>query len=320
MVVAAFHHRRVLPLMAWRRCLFEMRPDEPIKGIRMSTSALFDEEILRWVREMVEAKPRSGGLTPIVMHPSWGFLSLTGEGAPLPCEAEARESDGAKAPSVAEATEVEAPRASKAEATEAGVPRTIEAAATAGAPGTTEATVAEADVSAAKSVAQELEMKAAEASVAPLVQGLPLLWESAQEAEVHPISSNDTSWAQEVVDAEVAGTMEQLAPTLGEGSSALVQSVEVEDLCLCGANMKAMVMAAQEQVAPLAARVKELEEELTRMTGDRDAFRSRAGEATASIKALAGQLGTEQGAHQLMKGALDEALKAAEASQTEAMV
>ena len=32
-VVAAFHLRRVLPLMAQRRRLFEMRPDEPIEGI-----------------------------------------------------------------------------------------------------------------------------------------------------------------------------------------------------------------------------------------------------------------------------------------------
>ena len=30
MVVAAFHHRRVLPLMAQRRRLFEMRSDELI--------------------------------------------------------------------------------------------------------------------------------------------------------------------------------------------------------------------------------------------------------------------------------------------------
>ena len=75
-VVAAFHRRRVLPLMAQRRRLFKMRPDEPIEGIRMSASALSDEEILRRVRETVEAKLRSGGLTPIVMRPSWGFLSL----------------------------------------------------------------------------------------------------------------------------------------------------------------------------------------------------------------------------------------------------
>ena len=60
MVVAAFHHRRVLPLMARRRRLFEMRPGEPNEGIRMSSSALSDEEILRRVGETVEAKLRGG--------------------------------------------------------------------------------------------------------------------------------------------------------------------------------------------------------------------------------------------------------------------
>ncbi|XP_066351698.1 uncharacterized protein [Miscanthus floridulus] len=42
--------------------------------------------------------------------------------------------------------------------------------------------------------------------------------------------------------------------------------------------------------------------------------------ADAKAEAAMAQLGTEQGAHQLTKGALDEALKAAEASQTEAVV
>ncbi|XP_066369411.1 uncharacterized protein [Miscanthus floridulus] len=84
--------------------------------------------------------------------------------------------------------------------------------------------------------------------------------------------------------------------------------------------MKAEAAMAQEQVAPLVARVKELEEELTRVAGDRDTFRSRAEEATASAKALAGQLGAEQGAHLLTKGALAEALEVAEASRTEALV
>ena len=69
-VVAAFHRRRVLPLMAQRRRLFDMRPNEPIEGIRMSAAALSDEEILRRMRETVEGKLKSGGLTPIVMHPS----------------------------------------------------------------------------------------------------------------------------------------------------------------------------------------------------------------------------------------------------------
>ena len=44
--MAAFHRRRVLLLMARRRRLFDMRPNEPIEGIRMSTAALSDEEIL----------------------------------------------------------------------------------------------------------------------------------------------------------------------------------------------------------------------------------------------------------------------------------
>ena len=72
-----------------------------------------------------------------------------------------------------------------------------------------------------------------------------------------------------------------------------MRSTEVEDLRLRGTNTKVAAAVAQEQVAPLAAWVKELEEELTRVAGDRDAFRSWAGEATASVKALAGQLGTE---------------------------
>jgi len=56
------------------------------------------------------------------------------------------------------------------------------------------------------------------------------------------------------------------------------------------------------------------------VVGDWDAFWSRAEEAMASIKALAGQLGSEQGAHLLAKGTLAEALKVAETSRTEAVV
>ncbi|XP_066351675.1 uncharacterized protein [Miscanthus floridulus] len=42
----------------------------------MSSSALFDEEILRRVGETVDAKLRGGNLTPFAMRPSRGFLSL----------------------------------------------------------------------------------------------------------------------------------------------------------------------------------------------------------------------------------------------------
>ena len=63
-----------------------------------------------------------------------------------------------------------------------------------------------------------------------------------------------------------------------------------------------------------------MEEELIRVAGERDTFRSRAREATTLSKVLAGQLGAEQSAHQLTKGALDEALMVAEATRTEAVI
>ena len=69
---------------------------------------------------------------------------------------------------------------------------------------------------------------------------------------------------------------------------------------------------AQEQVTPLAARVKEPEEELTRVAGEWDILLSRVEEATVSAKSVAAQLGET-------KGALDEALKAAEASRVDAL-
>ena len=97
------------------------------------------------------------------------------------------------------------------------------------------------------------------------------------------------------------------------------QSAEVEDLHLCCADMKAEAATAWEQAAPLSARIQELEEELTRVASERDTFRSRAEEATTSAKALAGQLGAEQGVHLLTKGTLAEALKVAEASWVEAL-
>ena len=43
----------------------------------------------------------------------------------------------------------------------------------------------------------------------------------------------------------------------------------------------------------MSAQIEELEEELTQVAGERDTFRSRAEEATASAKATAGQLGAE---------------------------
>ncbi|XP_066324312.1 uncharacterized protein [Miscanthus floridulus] len=108
------------------------------------------------------------------------------------------------------------------------------------------------------------------------------------EAEVAEAGALGTTEAKEAVDAKVASITEQLVLTSGEGSSALVRSTEVEDLHLCCADMKVEVATAQEQATPLAARIKELEEELTRVAGERDTFRSQAEQVEASAKAIVG--------------------------------
>ncbi|XP_066392840.1 uncharacterized protein [Miscanthus floridulus] len=100
-------------------------------------------------------------------------------GVLLPRGSEAHKSDGAGVPLVAEA-----PGVSKAEATEDRALKTAESAVAAvGVSASSEATMAEAGapeatkaiVMAARPSIQEAEMKAAEASVVPLVQGSPLL-------------------------------------------------------------------------------------------------------------------------------------------------
>ncbi|XP_066324237.1 uncharacterized protein [Miscanthus floridulus] len=185
-------------------------------------------------------------------------LTEEGEAAPPPRDGKAHGSDAAEVPLAIETTRTEVPRVLSAAATETAAPGTIEAATAgtgalatteatmaearapetaeasmveAGAPGTTEATMAEArapgttdaDAIVAGLPAQEMEMKAAKALAAPLVQGPPPLRESAREVEILLISSDDTSWTQEMAGAEAAGVMEQPVPTPGEGSSALAQ-------------------------------------------------------------------------------------------------
>ena len=90
------------------------------------------------------------------------------------------------------------------------------------------------------------------------------------------------------------------------------RSAKAEDLRLRCADMQAEAATAREQVAPLVARVKELEEELTRVASEWDALLSRAEEAAVSAKSVAAQLVET-------KGALDEALKATEASRVNAL-
>ena len=63
------------------------------------------------------------------------------------------------------------------------------------------------------------------------------------------------------------------------------RSAEAEDLRLRCVDMKAEAAIAREQVAPLAARVKELEEELTRAAGERDVLLPRADEALKEVEA-----------------------------------
>ena len=62
----------------------------------------------------------------------------------------------------------------------------------------------------------------------------------------------------------------------------------MEDLRLRCADATVEAVMAWERVAPLTAWVKELEEELIHVAGERDAFRSWAGEAMTLGKVLAG--------------------------------
>ncbi|XP_066320181.1 uncharacterized protein [Miscanthus floridulus] len=114
-VVVAFHRQRLLPLMAQRQCLFEMTLDEPINGVRLSAVALSDEEILCRVRETVEGRLRSSGLTPFLMCPSRGYISLgmrdvRASPPPIPKDAEWRAANRAHAEAYKERKDAEETR------------------------------------------------------------------------------------------------------------------------------------------------------------------------------------------------------------------
>ena len=121
----------------------------------------------------------------------------TEEEGPTSHIAEAHESDGAKAPPVAEA-------GSKAEA-----PRTPE--------------VEMVEVCVAGPVARDSEMEVGQPLVLPLAQGLPPSLESAREVEVQATPSDDTSRGKEAADVEAASAAEQLVLASGEGNSALAR-------------------------------------------------------------------------------------------------
>ncbi|XP_066382966.1 uncharacterized protein [Miscanthus floridulus] len=192
-----------------------------------------------------------------------------GEGALPPHEGEAHEPDEGKVPSVAEATEVEAPRVSEAKAMEAGAPRTAEAtAAGAGAPATTEAMMMEAGALGTT--------KADVITSRDDPKGEPLFTlEDAAEGgrwdtfeQYRQLAEQSLQTALSVVADDLLGVAQdqlqrQKGLLAGANELLAVRSVEVEDLRLHCANAKVEVAMAQDQVAPLAARVKELEEELT---------------------------------------------------------
>ncbi|XP_066344546.1 uncharacterized protein [Miscanthus floridulus] len=170
----------------------------PHKALKVSTSST-----ARWVVEAQAtiqrgaASARANPKEPDAQgEATEAAMRQAGEEAPTPREAEAIEPDEVEAQSVAEATEgeAEAPRTSKAEVMEPRASRTIEAeVAEAGAPGTTEAEVGEASMGAMEPAAQEAETEVGQASVPPPVQDPPPSQGSAQEVEVHSVSSDDTS-------------------------------------------------------------------------------------------------------------------------------
>ncbi|XP_066344003.1 uncharacterized protein [Miscanthus floridulus] len=219
--------KRLCPRLS-RKHQVEVPALAPCKALKVSTSST-----AQWVVEAQAAIQHGAALARADLkelvaqgEATEVAMKQAEEEEPTPREAKAHESDGAEAPLVIKATEVEAEahQTSEAKATEAGAPKTTEAeVAEAEAPGTTEARVAEAGMSMAKPVAPEAEMEAGQASIPPLVQGPPPSQESTQEVEVHSISSDDTSQGKEVADAKVASTVEQPASTSSEGSSALVR-------------------------------------------------------------------------------------------------
>jgi hypothetical protein len=81
-VVAAFHRRRVLPLMARRLQLDEMTPETNIEGSRMSSEILSADTILKRVRDTVEGVTDLGFLSRPPMRPTQGYISLV---SAVPC-------------------------------------------------------------------------------------------------------------------------------------------------------------------------------------------------------------------------------------------
>jgi hypothetical protein len=74
-VVAAIHHRRVLPLTERRLPLWEMTPGVDLEGLRMSSDPLPVDDLHRRVACTL-GKPDAGALSQLLMRPDHGCVSL----------------------------------------------------------------------------------------------------------------------------------------------------------------------------------------------------------------------------------------------------
>ncbi|XP_066361178.1 uncharacterized protein [Miscanthus floridulus] len=232
----------------------------PRKALKVSTSST-----TRWVVEAQAAIQRgaaSARADPKELVTQGEATKVAtkqvGEEAPTPHEAKALEPGEAEAPSITEATkgEAKASRTSEAEVVEAEAPRASKVeVADAGAPRTTEADVAEAGVP-GTTEAKELEAQS-------LGKSMFLRWER-------------DIWDQ----------LQRQKNLLAHANELLsVRSVVVEDLHLRCADMTAEAAMAQEQATSLAARIKELEEELTWVAGlDKEV--TRAAEASVVVQVV----------------------------------
>ncbi|XP_066365288.1 uncharacterized protein [Miscanthus floridulus] len=176
-------------------------PLAPLKALKASPGSS-----AHWVAEAqatIQRGAASARVDPKELAAQGGVAEAAptrSDGAIVPFVAEALGASGA------EATEAPAPMTAETVVSTVGVSVSAEATTTeAGAPETAEAVIAEAGapkVTTAVVMAARPSVQEAEASAEPLAQGPSLLRESVREAEVYPISSNDTSRAQEVVGVE----------------------------------------------------------------------------------------------------------------------
>jgi hypothetical protein len=76
-VIAAFHERRVLPLMERARRLGEKVPSTPIKGMALSSEQLIFEEIKKHIKVGLRSVPDDAALDLCPpMHLDHGFIEM----------------------------------------------------------------------------------------------------------------------------------------------------------------------------------------------------------------------------------------------------